>query len=130
VPRFEAIESATVRSTAGRPYSPGLRCGDWLMISGQVGVGPGGETVAGGAGAQWRQSLENLRSVVEQAGGDMEDVVRVDVFVTDMRHYLEHEHIRREHFRPPYPLCTAVAVEGLPHEDWLIEIDGLAYLGR
>jgi 2-iminobutanoate/2-iminopropanoate deaminase len=129
MPRYQLIETESVKSAEGRPYSPALRVGDWLFVSGQVPLGPDGKTVSTDAEAQWRQTMENIKSLVEEAGGTMEDVVRIDIFVTDIRHYLNHGDIRKEYFQPPYPICTALEVSGLAREEWLIEIEAQAFLG-
>lgn len=127
--KYELIETDEVKSAEGRPYSPALRVGDWLMISGQVPLGTDGKTVSNDPETQWRQCLENIRALVEEAGGTMADVVRLDVFVTDIRHYLNHGAIRTEYFDRPYPICTAVEVSGLAREEWWIEIEAQAWLG-
>jgi reactive intermediate/imine deaminase len=125
----QLIETDAVKSAEGRPYSPALKVGDWLLIAGQVPHGPDGTTVSTDPAEQWRQCLENIKSLVEAGGATMDDVVRLDVFVTDIRHYLNHGEIRKEYFKPPYPIATAVAVHGLAREEWLIEIEAQAYLG-
>ena len=130
MPRFKLVETQSVTSAEGRPYSPALRVGDWLMVSGQVPLGPDGTTVSTEAEAQWRQCLENIKGLVQEAGGSMEDVVRIDIFVTDIRHYLNHGDLRKEYFNPPYPICTALEISGLAREEWLIEIEAQAYLGE
>lgn len=128
--RFELVETEAVKSAEGRPYSPALRLGDWLMVSGQVPLGEDGKTVSTDPETQWRQCLDNIRALVEAAGGTMDDVVRIDVFVTDIRHYLNHGDLRKEYFSAPYPICTALEVSGLAREEWWIEIEAQAYLGR
>jgi 2-iminobutanoate/2-iminopropanoate deaminase len=129
VSRFQLVETDDVKSAEGRPYSPALRVGDWLMVSGQVPLGPDGKTISTDAADQWHQCLKNIRTLVEAAGATMADVVRLDVFVTDIRHYLNHGMIRKEYFDPPYPICTALEVAGLAREEWVIEIEAQAYLG-
>ena len=128
--RYELVETDAVKSAEGRPYSPALKIGDWLYVSGQVPLGQDGKTVSFEPEAQWRQALDNIKSLVEEAGGAMEDVVRMDIFVTDIRHYLNHGDIRKEYFKAPYPICTALEVSGLAVADWLIEIEAQAYLGE
>jgi 2-iminobutanoate/2-iminopropanoate deaminase len=125
----QLIETENVKSAEGRPYSPALRVGDWLMLSGQVPLGPDGTTVSDDPAAQWRQCLENIKELVEAGGGTLDDVVRLDVFVTDIRHYLENGEIRKEYFKPPYPIATAVEVTGLARPEWVVEIEAQAYLG-
>jgi 2-iminobutanoate/2-iminopropanoate deaminase len=115
----------------GRPYSPALRVGDFLIISGQVPIDADGKTVgAGDPERQWRQVLDNIKGLLEAAGGTMDDIVFLGYYVTDMRHYLNHGEIRREYFNPPYPCGTAIGVTGLAQEDWCIEIEATAYLGK
>jgi enamine deaminase RidA (YjgF/YER057c/UK114 family) len=125
-----------------RIFSPALRVGPWLFLSGivafdndrkqTVGISGGSPTRAGKVDpeAQWRQTLTNMKQLLEAAGGSMRDVVMANVFVTDIRYYLDYEYVRAEFFEPPYPVCTAVAVHALVHPDWVIEIEATAYLGE
>ena len=128
--RFELVQTEGTRPAGGRPYSPALRVGDWLFIAGQVATGPDGKLVGrGDPEAQWRRALENIRDLVEQAGGSMSDVVHTNIYVTDMRHHLAHSDVRKEFLTEPYPTATVVGVTSLAHEDWLVEIEAVAYLG-
>jgi enamine deaminase RidA (YjgF/YER057c/UK114 family) len=124
----------------GRIWSPGLKVGPWLFLSGvtavdynemkTVGIGePRTLTPAKkDPEAQWRQVLTNIKGLVEAAGGTMRDVVLANVFVTDMHYYYDYEWVRGEFFEPPYPVCTALEVSQLVHPDWLIEIEVRAYI--
>ena len=66
--RYELVETDAVKSAEGRPYSPALKIGDWLYVSGQVPLGRDGRTVSFEPEAQWRQALDNIKSLVEEAG--------------------------------------------------------------
>ncbi len=124
----------------GRIWSPGIKVGPWLFVSGITAVDyEKGKTVGLSAGgpltpesidpeAQWRQVLTNIKNLVESAGGTMKDVVLANVFVTDMRYYYEYQWVREEFFEPPYPVCTAVAVRALVNPEWLLEIEVQAYI--
>ncbi len=126
----------------GRSWSPGLRVGPWLFMSGitsvdyttgqTVGRGPERALTPGSPDpeAQWRQVLGNIRDLTEAAGGTIDDVVQANVFVTDMHYYYDYEWVRKDFFSEPYPVCTALEVAGLVHPDWLIEIEATAYLGE
>jgi 2-iminobutanoate/2-iminopropanoate deaminase len=128
--RFQLVQTPGTSPAGGRPYSPALRVGDWLVIAGQAPVDGDGNLVGrGDAAAQWRQCLVNIRSLVEEAGGSMADIVHTGIYVTDMRHHLAHSEIRREFFEEPYPTATVVGVASLANEDWLIEIEAMAYFG-
>jgi enamine deaminase RidA (YjgF/YER057c/UK114 family) len=126
----------------GRIWSPGLKLGPWLFLSGVTAVDYA-EMKTVGVGdprtltppkrdpeAQWRQVLTNIREIVETSGGTMSDVVQANVFVTDMHYYYDYEWIRKEFFTEPYPVCTAVEVSSLVHPDWIVEIEVMAYIAE
>lgn len=129
--RKRAISTEEVKAAGGRPYSPAVLCGDFLLISGQVPIDGKGQTVGrGDIVAQARQALGNIRALVEAAGGTMDDVAFLTLYVTDMRHFPTFGEIRREFFREPFPASTIIGVTGLANQDWLIEIEGVAFLPR
>ena len=78
--------------------------------------------------AQTRQVCENLKSAVEAAGGSLDDVCRVDVYVRNMEHFDAIHKVRREYFKPPAPASTMVEVTKMVHPDYLIEINAIAVL--
>lgn len=115
-------------STPVGPYTPVVRAGDWLIVSGQVGIGPDG--LADGFAGQLRQALENLRALVEGAGSRLSDVVKTTVFVVDMGDYAELNEIYTgffaEHAGEHRPARSAVAVAGLPIGA-SVEVEAWAY---
>lgn len=128
---FEKVSTPASAPAGGRPYSPALKAGGWLSIAGQVATNAQGEIVGrGDPAAQWRQALTNIRELVEAAGGTMADVVHTNIYVTDMRYHVAHSDIRKEFWSEPYPTATVVGVTALAHEDWLLEIEAMAYLGE
>src|SRR5436853_3291075 len=76
--------------------------------------------------AQTRQVCENIKSAVEQAGGTMDDICRVDVYVRNMEHFDQIHQVRREYFRSPAPASTMVEVTKMVSADYLIEINAIA----
>lgn len=102
------------------PFSPGVLAGDRLFVSGLVGRGPDGVS-RGDIEAQTRQTLLNLKSVVEEAGFGMEQVLEVTVFLTDFRHYASMNKIYREFF-PDSPPARATVQAPLMGPDYLVEI--------
>ena len=127
---FEAFHSPKVKIKGDRPYSPAVRAGDWLLISGQVSVDGEGNTVGkGDTEAQLRQCFENIKALVEEAGATMADVAQIRIYATDMGEFLRFHEMRREYFSPPYPSATGVEISGLADPDWLIEVEAAAYLG-
>src|SRR5262245_60562338 len=78
--------------------------------------------------AQTRQVCENLKSAVEAAGGTLDDVCRVDVYVRNMEHFDRIHKVRREYFKPPPPASTMVEVAKFTSPDYLIEISAIALI--
>ena len=107
-------------------YSPGVRAGDLVFVSGQVPRDPRtGELVGDDIAEQTRQVLRNVRGVLEASGAAISDVVSVTVYLTDVDHWGTFDTVYRETFRPPYPTRTAV---GASLRGILIEISAVAYV--
>jgi 2-iminobutanoate/2-iminopropanoate deaminase len=100
-----------------------------LHISGQVAQGLDGQTVGkGDIEKQAVQVLENMRALIEQAGGGLADVARIVVYLTSREHLSTVMEVRRRYFREPYPATTAVVVAGLANAEWMVEIEATAVL--
>ena len=78
---------------------------------------------------QTRQVCENIKAAVEQAGGSMDDICRVDVYVRNMEHFDKIHKVRREYFNAPAPASTMVEVSKMTSPDYLIEINAIAVIG-
>ena len=99
------------------PYSQGIAVGSWLFVSGQLGMDPdSGELMGSDISSQSRQALENLRQIVIAGGGDLTDVVTVDVFLTDMGTFAEFNEIYQKFFSEHRPARAVVEVRALPRE--------------
>ena len=108
-------------------YSPGVRAGDLLFVSGQVPRDPRtGEVASGDVTEQTRQVLSNMKAVLEAAGATQEQVVSVTVYLQDENDWGAFDAVYREHFRPPFPTR---AVVGASLRGILVEISAVAYLG-
>jgi 2-iminobutanoate/2-iminopropanoate deaminase len=77
---------------------------------------------------QTRQVCENLNAAVEAAGGAMDDIVRVDVYVRNMEHFDQIHKVRRQYFKAPAPASTMVEICKMTSPDYLIEINAIAVL--
>ncbi|HZD25541.1 MAG TPA: RidA family protein [Alphaproteobacteria bacterium] len=100
-----------------------------LHISGQVSTDEDWNIVGkGDMVAQTRQVLSNIRTILESAGGDMDDIVSVIVYVTDMQPLMDVHKVREEFFRKPYPASTLVQVSALVRPEYLIEISAVAVI--
>jgi len=97
------------------PFSPAVRAGGVLYLSGQVAQVPGaGRLIEGDVTAQTEQIFANLGAVLEAAGKTFADVAKVGVFLTDMSHFQLMNAVYGRYFQAPYPARTTVAVAGLP----------------
>ncbi len=101
--------------------------GRLIFISGMTSRRPDG-TIAGvgNIAEQTKQVCENIKAAVEAAGGTLDDVCRVDVYVRNIEHFDEIHKVRREYFKPPLPASTMVEVTKMVSPDYLIEINAIA----
>jgi reactive intermediate/imine deaminase len=108
-------------------YSQAIRVGDTVYLSGQIGLDPASMTLAKGIDAQIERVFENLRAVAEAAGGTLADVVKLNVYLTDLGHFAKVNEIMARYFSAPYPARAAVGVKALP-KDALVEADAVLWL--
>jgi len=111
------------------PYSQGIRVGNLVFVSGQVPLDSKTGDIPGGISAQTRQSLSNVKAIVEASGCSMDDVVEVSVFLKDMNDFAAMNMVYETFFSVPYPARAAVEVARLPR-DVLVEIKVTAYLEK
>jgi 2-iminobutanoate/2-iminopropanoate deaminase len=112
------------------PYSQAVRAGDWLYISGSLGIDPAtGDFVLGGAAAQARQALKNMMAILKAAGATTDDVTKTTVFLADMDDFARINQVYGEFFTGVPPARAAVEVARLP-KDALVEIEAIAFLGN
>lgn len=125
------LDSPKVSSPRGI-WSLGVKvpAGQLVFVAGQVARDAQGEIVGkGDIKAQTRQTLENIKSVLESAEATMDDVVKVTVFVTNVEEQFSQIHeVRAEYFKQDYPASTLVEVKALAHKDLLIEIEAIAVI--
>ena len=108
------------------PYSQAIQVGNLVYASGQIPIDPAtGAFVEGGIKEQTRQSLTNVKSILEEAGLTMASVVKTTVFMADMNDFAEMNGVYAEFFAEPYPARSAVAVKTLP-KGALVEIEVVA----
>lgn len=123
----------TVISTPNAPqaigtYSQAVKCGNTLYVSGQIPLDPAtGELVKGDMEAQIRRAFDNVKAIVAAAGGTLAQVVKVNVFLTDLGHFQLVNKVMNEYFSTPYPARAAVGVAALPKAA-TVEVDCIAEL--
>ena len=100
-----------------------------VFVSGMTARRPDG-TIAGVGDitAQTRQVCENIKAAMESAGGTLDHVCRVDVYVRNMEHFEQIHAVRREYFKPPLPASTMVEITKMTSPDYLIEINAIAVI--
>ena len=96
------------------PYSPAVRAGDWIVLSGQLGLGPDGGLVAGGTETQARQALANVAAVLGDCGASWGDVAKVAIFLTDLSEFPRVNALYEDALGAHRPARTAVGVAALP----------------
>ncbi len=124
-PEFFASPSAAMRAF---PFSEGVRAGDLLFLSGQIGSAPGtAAPVPGGISAEARQAMENVRAVLERHGASLADVVKFTVFLADMAEWNAFNDVYRTFFTGRYPARSALGASGLA-KGARVEVECIAYV--
>lgn len=108
-------------------YSQAVRCGATVYLAGQIGLDPATMEVVAGASPQIHRVFENLRAVARAAGGDLRDVVKLTVYLTDLGNFALVNEIMASYFSVPYPARAAVGVASLPRGA-LVEMDAIMHL--
>jgi 2-iminobutanoate/2-iminopropanoate deaminase len=130
--RGKVIESPKLPAPMrGGAFSAGVEApaGRTVYVSGQVAMDAEGNVVGeGDVAAQTEKVLENVATVLEEAGGSLDSVVKVTVFLTDMGMYDRVHEIRRRHFEEPYPASSMVEVSALIDPRLLVEIEAVAVI--
>jgi len=109
-------------------YSQAVRIGNTVYLSGQIALIP--ETMElkqGDISERIHQVFKNLSAVCEAAGGTLQDIAKLNIFLTDMSHFATVNEIMAQYFQQPYPARAAVAVKQLP-KDTDVEMDGVMAL--
>jgi len=96
-------------------YSQAVKAGDTVYLSGQIPLVPETmEVVAGDFSAKTRQVFDNLKAVCEAAGGELKDIVKLNIYMTDLANFATVNEIMATYFQEPYPARAAVGVAALP----------------
>ena len=124
----QAIYTANAPEAIGA-YSQAIKVGQTVFISGQIPLEPGTMNIVDeDIRAQTHRVFNNLAAVAREGGGNLDDVVKLTVFLTDISHFSVVNEVMAEHFNPPYPARAAAGVAALP-KGVPIEIDAIVHLG-
>ena len=108
-------------------YSQAVRVGDTVYLSGQLGLDPSTMQLEEGIDAQVIRVFENLKAVAEAAGGSLDEIVKVNVYLTDLGNFAKVNEAMATYFAEPFPARAAVGVAALPRGG-LVEADGVMVL--
>lgn len=110
------------------PYSQAVRVGDTVYLSGQIPLDPAtGLLIEGDIAAQARRAFDNLRAVCEAAGGSLDRIVRLGLYLTKLDHFAAVNAVMADYFRAPYPARSTVQVSALPRNAQF-EVDAVMVL--
>lgn len=124
----EVIRSGQAPQAIGT-YSQAVRVGDTVYLSGQIPLVPESmEMVEGNMETQIRRVFDNLSAVAEAAGGSLADIVKLNIFLTDLAHFALVNQVMADYFQEPYPARAAVGVAALP-KDAQVEMDAIMVVG-
>ena len=122
---MKAISTKKAPAAIG-PYSQAIQVGNLVYTSGQIPINPAtGAFAEGGIKEQTRQSLTNVKAILEEIGLTMGNIVKTTVFLADMNDFADMNTVYAEFFTEPYPARSAVAVKTLP-KGALVEIEAVA----
>ncbi len=123
MPSKKIIQTPDAPAAIGT-YSQAIRVDDTVYLSGQIGLDPSTMQMVEGIEAQIHRVFQNLRAVASAADSSFDDLVKLNVYLTDLAHFAKVNEIMASYFRQPYPARAAVGVAALPHGA-LVEMDGV-----
>lgn len=109
------------------PYSQAVACDHLVFLSGQIGLDPQNNQLRQGINAQAEQVLRNLKALCQAAGGDLNDIVKLNVFLCDINDFSLFNDLMKQYFSEPYPARAVVAVSALP-KGALLEAEAILHL--
>lgn len=109
-------------------YSQAVRVGDTVYLSGQIGLDPASMQMVDGIDAQIVRVFDNLKAVAEASGGSLGDVVKLNVYLTDLANFAKVNETMTQYFKEPFPARAAVGVKELPRGA-LVEADAVMVIG-
>lgn len=108
-------------------YSQAIKVGPAVYLSGQIPLDPRTMEMVEGFEAQTVQVFENLKAVAEAAGGSLADIVKLNIFLTDLQHFATVNTVMARYFQSPYPARAAIGVASLPR-DSAVEMDAIMHI--
>ncbi|WP_304639285.1 RidA family protein [Pseudomonas sp.] len=123
----QVITSGSAPAAIGT-YSQAIKVGNTVYLSGQIPLDPATMEVVEGIEQQISQVFENLSAVAQAAGGTLQDIVKLNIFLTDLGHFALVNEVMARYFKQPYPARAAIGVASLP-KGVPVEMDGVMVVG-
>lgn len=128
------MSNRSVISTSDAPqaigtYSQAVKAGNTVYLSGQIPLDPTSMELVEGIEAQVHQVFKNLTAVAEASGGSLNDIVKLNIFLTDLTNFSLVNEIMAQYFSEPYPARAALGINSLP-KDSLVEMDAVLVLSE
>ena len=120
---IKAVSTVNAPAAIG-PYSQAIAAGDFVYLSGQLGVDPATGNLENGVEAQAERAISNMKAILAEAGLDISRVIKTTVFLKDMGDFAAVNAIYAKHFQQPYPARSCVQVAELP-KGGLVEIEAV-----
>lgn len=124
-----SIISTTNAPAAIGPYSQAVKIGAFVFTSGQLGMDPATGALPEGIDEQAHQAFKNLSAILTEAGGDLSDVVKLTLFVTDLNDFATVNQIMTQYIAEPFPARSTVEVAGLP-KGAKFEVEAIAQIAH
>lgn len=122
------MQRQNYKPSSNPPLSHGVRVGDLIYVSGQVAFDANGQVVPGGIEEQTRQTIENLRAVLEGMGSSLDKVFKTTCFILDKADFAAFNKVYAEYFGANPPARSTVAVKELMRADLVVEIEAIAHV--
>jgi len=119
-----SIISTSAAPAAIGTYSQAVKVGNTIYLSGQIGLDPASMQMVDGIEAQIVQVFDNLKAVCDAGGASLNDIAKLNIFLTDLGHFALVNEIMARYFQQPYPARAAIGVASLPRAA-LVEMDGI-----
>ncbi|MDE3021280.1 MAG: Rid family detoxifying hydrolase [Pseudomonadota bacterium] len=122
----QAIDTNRAPEAIG-PYSQAISAGNFVFLSGQIGIDPKTQELSEGIDAQLEQVFDNLEAVAKAAGGDLASIVKINIYLTTLDYFLHVNDVMEKRFSKPFPARATLGVSSLPRGA-MIEVDAIMNL--
>ena len=125
---LEVIQTEKAAAPIG-PYSQAIRANGFIFVAGEKGIDPKTNAIVeGGIPAETRQTLENIRNILEEAGSSLQHICKITIYIIDPRYREAVYRVVGRHLKGVFPVSTGIVVSALGRPEWLVEVDAIAVI--